>query len=37
LAVADIERGLAAQGKMPVDATLDEMEALWQAAKLLEY
>lgn len=32
-----IERGLAAQGKMPVDATLDEMEALWQAAKLLEY
>jgi ATP diphosphatase len=32
-----IERGLAAQGKAPADATLDEMEALWQAAKLLEH
>jgi nucleoside triphosphate diphosphatase len=31
-----IEDGLAAQGKRPRDATLDEMEALWQAAKKTE-
>jgi nucleoside triphosphate diphosphatase len=28
-----IEMGLAARGKSPAEATLDEMEALWQAAK----
>jgi ATP diphosphatase len=28
-----IERELAKQGKAPADATLDEMETLWQAAK----
>ncbi len=28
-----IEEGLAAQGRRPEDATLDEMEALWVAAK----
>ena len=28
-----IERRLAEQGRKPVDATLDEMEALWQEAK----
>jgi ATP diphosphatase len=28
-----IERALAAQGRTPSQATLDEMEALWQAAK----
>lgn len=28
-----IEAGLAARGKTPAEATLDEMEALWQAAK----
>jgi len=28
-----IEAGLAAQGKSPAEATLEEMEALWQAAK----
>src|SRR5579871_5292571 len=28
-----VERGLAAQGKSPETATLDEMEALWQEAK----
>jgi nucleoside triphosphate diphosphatase len=31
-----IESGLAAQGKTPADATLEEMEALWQHAKLME-
>jgi ATP diphosphatase len=30
---ASIERALAADGKTPKDATLDEMEALWVAAK----
>ena len=28
-----VERGLAANGKTPKDATIDEMETLWQAAK----
>ncbi len=28
-----IEQGLRAQGKSPADATLDEMESLWQQAK----
>jgi len=28
-----VERGLAAQGKIPKDATIEEMEALWQDAK----
>ncbi|CAK0770003.1 nucleoside triphosphate pyrophosphohydrolase [uncultured Gammaproteobacteria bacterium] len=28
-----IEQGLAAQGRTPAEASLDEMEALWQAAK----
>ncbi|MDP9114927.1 MAG: nucleoside triphosphate pyrophosphohydrolase [Acidobacteriota bacterium] len=31
-----VEAGLAAHGKTPQQATIDEMEALWQAAKLLE-
>jgi MazG family protein len=31
-----IERGLAAQGRKPEDATLEEMDALWDDAKLLE-
>jgi ATP diphosphatase len=31
-----IESGLAARGRSPVEASLDEMEALWQAAKALE-
>jgi tetrapyrrole methylase family protein / MazG family protein len=30
---AQVEAGLFSQGKTPKDATLDEMEALWQAAK----
>ncbi len=30
---AAIEKALAAEGRTPKDATLDEMEALWQAAK----
>ena len=30
---AQVEAGLAKDGKGPKDATLDEMEALWQAAK----
>jgi ATP diphosphatase len=30
---AAIEAALAAEGRSPVDATLDEMEVLWQAAK----
>jgi ATP diphosphatase len=30
---AAIEDGLAAEGRTPKDATLDEMEALWQRAK----
>ncbi|MDP2734177.1 MAG: nucleoside triphosphate pyrophosphohydrolase [Hoeflea sp.] len=30
---AEVEAGLANQGKTPEGATLDEMEALWQAAK----
>jgi ATP diphosphatase len=30
---AAIERALAAEGRAPRDASLDEMEALWQAAK----
>lgn len=30
---AYVEAGLAKQGKTPADATLDEMEVLWQAAK----
>ncbi len=33
---AAIERALAAQGKMPLEATLAEMDALWNAAKALE-
>lgn len=31
---AHVERGLRKEGKMPKDATLAEMEALWQAAKV---
>src|SRR6202049_3049363 len=31
-----VEEGLAADGKTPQQATVDEMEALWQAAKLNE-
>ena len=31
-----VETGLAAHGKTPQQATIDEMEALWQAAKLTE-
>ncbi len=31
-----VEEGLAAEGKTPRQATIDEMEALWQAAKLNE-
>src|SRR5665213_3698274 len=31
-----VEEGLAANGKTPQQATIDEMEALWQAAKLHE-
>lgn len=34
---AFIERSLAAEGRAPKDATLDEMEALWVRAKLQEY
>jgi nucleoside triphosphate diphosphatase len=30
---ASIERALAARGKAPKDATLAEMDALWDAAK----
>lgn len=30
---ASVETGLSKQGKTPAEATLDEMEALWQAAK----
>ena len=30
---ASIEKALAAEGRSPAEATLDEMEALWQAAK----
>ncbi len=30
-----VEQGLAAEGKSPQDATIQEMEALWQAAKKL--
>ena len=30
-----VEEGLAAEGKSPQDATIVEMEALWQAAKKL--
>lgn len=30
---AHVEQGLAAQGKTPREATIEEMEALWQAAK----
>jgi ATP diphosphatase len=33
---ASIERALAAQGKRPQDATLEEMDALWDAAKAAE-
>jgi len=33
---ASIERALAAQGKTPKDATLDEMDKLWDAAKAEE-
>src|SRR6202163_4786145 len=33
---AHVEEGLAADGKTPQQATIDEMEALWQAAKLNE-
>ncbi len=29
----EIEKALAADGRTPKDASLDEMEALWQAAK----
>jgi len=31
-----VERGLSEEGRRPQDATLDEMEALWRRAKLLE-
>ena len=31
-----IEQGLAERGRTPAEATLDEMEALWQAAKSRE-
>lgn len=31
-----VEQGLAAVGKSPADASLDEMEALWQKAKALD-
>ncbi len=30
---AAVERGLADAGRMPAEATLDEMEAYWQDAK----
>lgn len=33
---AHVEGGLAAEGKTPQQASIDEMEALWQAAKLHE-
>jgi ATP diphosphatase len=33
---ASIERALAAQGRSPEQATLEEMEALWTAAKQAE-
>ena len=33
---AAIEDALAAQGKTPADASLDEMDALWDAAKAAE-
>jgi ATP diphosphatase len=33
---AHIERALAAAGRKPAEASLDEMEALWQEAKGLE-
>ena len=33
---ASIERALAARGKTPKDATLAEMDALWDAAKVAE-
>ncbi|MBV8792207.1 MAG: nucleoside triphosphate pyrophosphohydrolase, partial [Pseudolabrys sp.] len=33
---AEIERALAAQGKTPNNATLEEMDALWTAAKVAE-
>jgi ATP diphosphatase len=33
---AAIERALAARGKAPTDATLAEMDALWNAAKAAE-
>ena len=33
---ASIERALAAHGKTPKDATLAEMDALWDAAKAAE-
>ena len=33
---ASIERALAARGKKPQDATLEEMDALWDAAKAAE-
>ena len=31
-----VEAGLAAEGRTPADADLDEMDALWEAAKTLE-
>jgi uncharacterized protein YabN with tetrapyrrole methylase and pyrophosphatase domain len=31
-----VEKGLEAQGKSPREATIEEMEGLWQQAKLLE-
>jgi ATP diphosphatase len=31
-----VEAGLAAEGRSPADASLEEMEALWQAAKRAE-
>ena len=34
---ASIERALAAKGKRPQDATLEEMDALWDAAKAAEH
>jgi ATP diphosphatase len=33
---ASIERALAARGKAPQDATLAEMDALWEEAKAAE-
>ena len=34
---AHVENGLAEQGKTPREATIDEMESLWQQAKQREF